>query len=175
MFSGVCPARFGVHEFCSVVLGCWWTPYTTGPCSQWCRFLTGGVFSVTLRIVDLWQYCVRMLHKIRCNPMYFLYMELYQCRMCQCWLHAVLWYSYSAHRYSYSPPRCRISQHRKPLFSSRCPCGTILLTLYLMVCDWRVSRAGPMLIYWHDLSCSNRTLKKIMIILLSGSSSYFSE
>ena len=31
------------------------------------RFLTGGVFSVTLLIVDLWQYCMCMPYKIRCN------------------------------------------------------------------------------------------------------------
>ena len=32
-----------------------------------------------------------------------------------------------------------------PLFSSQCHCGTILLTVYSMMWDCRVSRAGPML------------------------------
>ena len=34
------------------------------------------------------------------------------------------------------------------LIPSQCPSGTILLTPYLMVWDWRVSRAGTMLFYW---------------------------
>ena len=37
------------------------------------------------------------------------------------------------------------------LSPSRCPSGTILLTPYSMVWDWRVSRAGPMLLYWPKL------------------------
>ena len=37
------------------------------------------------------------------------------------------------------------------LFLSQCPCGTILLTLYSMVFDLRVSRAGLMLFYWPKL------------------------
>ena len=37
------------------------------------------------------------------------------------------------------------------LFSSRCPSGTVLLTPYSMAWDWRVSRAGPMLLYWPKL------------------------
>ena len=35
-------------------------------------------------------------------------------------------------------PSCRL------LFPSQCLCGTIFLTLYSIVWDWRVSRAGPM-------------------------------
>ena len=38
-----------------------------------------------------------------------------------------------------------------PLFSSQCPCGTTLLTLYSIVWDWRVSIAGPMRFYWPKL------------------------
>ena len=37
------------------------------------------------------------------------------------------------------------------LCSSLCLFGTILVTLCLMVWDWRVSRAEPMLSCWHDL------------------------
>ena len=36
-------------------------------------------------------------------------------------------------------------------FPSQCPCGTILLTLYSMVWDWRVSCAGPILFCWPKL------------------------
>ena len=37
------------------------------------------------------------------------------------------------------------------LCPSRCLFGTILVTLCLMVWDWRVLRAEPMLSCWHDL------------------------
>ena len=37
------------------------------------------------------------------------------------------------------------------LCPSLCLFGTILVTLCLMVWDWRVSRAEPMLSCWHDL------------------------
>ena len=39
----------------------------------------------------------------------------------------------------------------EPLCPSRCLFGTILVTLCLMLWDWRVSRAEPMLSCWHDL------------------------
>ena len=38
-----------------------------------------------------------------------------------------------------------------PLFTSQCPCGTFFLTPYSIMCDCRVLRAGPMLIYWLKL------------------------
>ena len=38
-----------------------------------------------------------------------------------------------------------------PLFSCQCSLGTILLILYSIVLDWRVSRPGPMLFYWPEL------------------------
>ena len=37
------------------------------------------------------------------------------------------------------------------LFPSQCPSGSIFLTLYSMVWDWRVSRAGSMLSYFPQL------------------------
>ena len=37
------------------------------------------------------------------------------------------------------------------LFTSRCLSGTILLTPYSIVWDRRVSRAGPMILYWPKL------------------------
>ena len=55
-----------------------------------------------------------------------------------------------AHRHAYAPPRCRTSQHRRT-FIPQGPSGTILLTQYSMVWDWRVSKSGPMLLYWPKL------------------------
>ena len=52
---------------------------------------------------------------------------------------------------------CKVLQPQEPcspaglLFPSRCPSGTILLKPYSMVWVWRVSRAGPMLLYWPKL------------------------
>ena len=53
------------------------------------RFLTGGVKSVTLLIVDPWQYCVCCIISgvTRCTLLMVLYLD----RMCQWRLHAVLW------------------------------------------------------------------------------------
>ena len=56
-----------------------------------------------------------------------------------------------AHRYTYAQPRCRTLQYSRILIPFWCPSGTILLALFLMVWHWRVSRAGPMLLYWHKL------------------------
>ena len=39
----------------------------------------------------------------------------------------------------------------EPLCPSLCLFGTILVTLCLMMSDWRVSGAEPMLSCWHDL------------------------
>ena len=78
-----------------------------------------------------------------------LFMVLYLDRMCQCGLHAVLWMHIGTliiHRLAAEP--CSIAGL---LFPSRCSSGTILLTPYSMVWDWRVSRAGPMLLYWPKL------------------------
>ena len=56
------------------------------------------------------------------------------------------------HRYSYAPPRCRTSQYHMTFFPSQSLSGTIWLTPYLMVWDWRVSREDPMPFCWP--SCS---------------------
>ena len=57
-----------------------------------------------------------------------------------------------AHRYTFAPPRCRTSQYAGLLFPSHYLSGTIWLTPYSMVWDWRVSRASPMPFCWP--SCS---------------------
>ena len=83
-----------------------------------------------------------MLYKIRCIPMHPL-MVLYLCHICQCGLHAALWWHIGIlMRLFAAEPRSTTW----PLFSSQCPCGPILLTQYSMVAG-----AGPMLIYWPKL------------------------
>ena len=84
-----------------------------------------------------------MLYKIRCNPVHP-FIVLYLDHMCQCGLHAVLWSHIGTlmHRLAAEP-----RSTARLLFTSRCPSGTIFLTQYSMVRDWRVSRAGPMLFY----------------------------
>ena len=110
------------------------------------RFLTGVCLSVTLLIVDPWQSCVFFIRSgaTRCTILMVLYLD----HMCQCVLHAVLWSHIGPlmHRLS-AEPRSTAGL----LFPSRCPSGTILLTQYSMVWDWRVSRAGPMPFYWPKL------------------------
>ena len=134
-----------VLEYCSVV---WCSAADThlklldrAVCGA--RFLTGGVFDCDIshrRSVAV----LCMLYKIRCN-LCTLLMVLYLDRMCQRGLHAVLWtyIGILMHRLAAEP--CITAGL---LFPSRCPSGTILLTPYSMVWDWRVSRAGPMLFYW---------------------------
>ena len=106
-------------------------------------FLTGGVFECDIahrRSVAV----LCMLFKIGCNPM-TLSMVLHLCRICQCWLHEVLWSRIGI--LIAGEPRSITG----PLFPSQCPCETILLTLYSIEWDWLVSRAGPMLFYWPKL------------------------
>ena len=110
-------------------------------------FLTVGVSSsVTFLIVDPWQSSVCFIRSgvTRCTLLMMLYLDL----MCQCWLHAVLWSHIGTllHRLAAEP--CSTAGL---LFPSRCPSGTILLAPYSLVWDWRVSRAGPMLLYWPKL------------------------
>ena len=72
-------------------------------------------------------------------------MVLYLDRMCQCWLHAALWSHISTLMQRLAAEPCSTAGL---LFPSWCPSGTILLTPYLIVWDWQVSRTGPMLLYW---------------------------
>ena len=104
------------------------------------RFLTGGVFECDIahcRSVAV--LCI--LYKIRCNPMHPLNDALPG-------LYVPVGVT---HRYTYAPPRCRTSQYRRTFVSLSVSSGTILLTPYSMVWDWRVSRAGPILFYWPKL------------------------
>ena len=75
-------------------------------------------------------------------------MVLYLERMCQHVLHVVLWSHIGTLMHRLTAEPCSTAGLS---FPSRCPSGTILLTPYLLVWDWQVSRAGPMLLYWPKL------------------------
>ena len=93
---------------CSVVLGCRYTPLTTGPCNQWCKFYTCLSLSVTLLIVGVWQY----------------YLFCIRSGATLCTLFMVLYFTVMvAHRYTYAPPRGRTSQYRRT-------CIPLSVTLY---------------------------------------------
>ena len=132
---------------CGVLFDCRYTPYATGQCSQWCQFFNYGVFECDLAHRHLWQYyvCCKRSGVTRGTP----FMVLFLCRMCRCGLHASL----GSHigtlmRHLAAEPRSIAGL----LFPFQYLCGTFLITPYSMVWDWRVSRAGPMSLYWP--SCS---------------------
>ena len=137
-----------VLEYCSAV---WCSVADTHlkllDCAVSCaRLLTGGVFKCAIahrRSVAV--QC--MLYKIRCNPMYLLNDALPGSYVPVLVTPGAL----VAHRYTSAPPRCRTSQYRRTFVPSQRPSGTILLTPFSMVWDWRVSRAGPMLFSWPKL------------------------
>ena len=102
-------------------------------------FLTGGVFEGDIAhrqsVVVL-----SMLYKsgvTQCTLLMVLYLDC----MCQCGLYAVLWsHIGTLMRLLIAEPRSTAGL----LFPSQWPSGTILLTPYSMVYDWRVSIAWPM-------------------------------
>ena len=79
------------------------------------RFLTGGVFSVTL-LIDPWQSCVCFIRSgvIRCTLLMVLYLD----RMCQRGLHAVLWSHIGRLMHRLAAEPCSTAGL---LFPSRCP------------------------------------------------------
>ena len=135
-----------VLEYCSVV---WCSAADThlkllDQAVSGAQFLTGGVFECD--IFDPWQSCVCFIRSgvTRCTLLMVLYLD----RMCQRELHAVLWSQIGTLMHPLAAEPCSTAGL---LFLSQCPSGTILLTLYSMVWDWRVSRAVPMLLYWPKL------------------------
>ena len=107
MLSGLFLSRFGVL-FCSLVPSGRYITLTTGPCCQRCQFLTGGAFGSYIahrRSVAV----LRMLSKIRCNPMNPLYGALPE-------PYVTLRATRSAmigHRYTYASPRCKTSHYHR--------------------------------------------------------------
>ena len=109
MLSGFCPASFGV-EYCSAV---WCSAADThlkllDRAVSGARFLNGVCLSVTLLIVDLWQFCVcfKRLDVTWCTLLMVLYLDC----MCQV---RVTRGALVAHRYTYAPPRCRTLQYSR--------------------------------------------------------------
>ena len=96
--------------------------------------------SVTLNIVNRWQYyvCCMLLGETKCTL--FIVLWLINRCMCQCGLHVVHW--------SHICILQNLAVYRSTFIPFLFFCGTILLTLCSMVWDWRVSRAGPMFFYW---------------------------
>ena len=101
-----------VLEYCSAV---WCSAADThlkllvrAVCGAW--FLTGGVFVLTLLIVDPWQSChLCMLYKIRCKAMHPLNVALPGPYVPERVTHGAL----VAHRYTYAPPRCKTLQYSR--------------------------------------------------------------
>ena len=88
-----------------------------------------------------------MLYKIRCNLVHVLIGALPG-------LHVPVQVTRGAlvaHLYTYAPPRCRTSQHRRTFISLSVFLWNDLATPYSNVWDWRVSRAGLVLSYWPKL------------------------
>ena len=88
---------------------------------------------MTLLIIDLWQ-CFVCMYKIMCNPMHPLSGALPGPYVPVQVTHGVLVANRGIlMRHLAAEPRSAAGL----LFSSLCPSGTILLTLYSMVWDWR--------------------------------------
>ena len=111
------------------------------------QFLTGGVFECDIsHRRSMAVLC--MLYKITCNPVHPLngalpgpYVPVRVTRG-----------TLVAHRYTYAPPRWRALQYIRTFIPFSVPLWNDLADLRCsMVCDWRVSRAGPMLLYWPKL------------------------
>ena len=130
---------------CSMVFGCQYTPKLLDRVVSGACFLTGSVFESDIahrRTVSV--LCV--LYKIRCNPMHPLYGALPTCALC-----ASAGYTWcfggtsvcTLMRFLAAEPHSTA----EPLFTCQYLCGTILLSLYSMVWDWQVSRAGPIIFY----------------------------
>ena len=117
---------------------------------------------MTFLIVDLWQSCVCFIRSgvNQCTLLMVLYLDF----MCQHGLHAVLMSHIGTLMHHLAAEPCSTAGLLSP---SRCPSGTILLTLYLMVWDWLVSRAGPMLLYWPKLLYPYNSLLLFSLFLLS--------
>ena len=109
-------------------------------------FELGVCLNVTFLIVDLWQSCVCFIRSglTLCTLLMVLSLD----RMCQRGLHVMLWLHIGTLMHHLAAEPCSTAGVLLPF---RCPSGTILLTPFLMVWDWRVSRAGPLLLYWPKL------------------------
>ena len=94
-------------------------------------------------------------------------MVAYLSRILQCVLYWVLWFHIGILLSLLSAER---RSSAGLLFPSEYLCGTIMQTLYSMVFDWRVLRAGPMLFYWHKLivPCVSSTIFPCIFFFSAG-------
>ena len=107
----------------------------------------GPIIKKSTNIVDLWQCCICCTRSGVIRSTHFV--ELYLCLMCQSGLHLVLWPHIGIlMRLPAAEPRSIAGL----LFPSQYLSGTIWLTKYSMMWDWRGSREGPMPFCWP--SCS---------------------
>ena len=100
-------------------------------------FLTGGVFECDIvhrRSVTV----LCMLYKIRCNQMHPLCGALPGCAVYASEGYKRCYGRTSLFLFAYSAQNLAVQQD---FYLPLCPFGMISLTLYSMVCDWRVSRA----------------------------------
>ena len=85
-------------------------------------------WTATLPLDDLWQ-CYACYLKQRITRQFL-------CRMCRCLLFVLLWLLIYICRHSFAHPRClELLTGVGPLWPSQCLCGTLLMTLCLMVWD----------------------------------------
>ena len=130
------------------------------------RFLTGCVFECGLehrRSVAV----LCMLYKIRCNLMHPLYGSLPDPYVPVSATHGAV----IVHRYTYAPPRCRTSQYRRTFIPLSVSLWNNMVTLYSMVWDWRISRAGLIPFYWR--SCSVHVCLVLFLFSISLLSFYW--
>ena len=113
--------------------------------------LTGGVFECDHAHRRQYYVCCTRSGVTRCT----LFVVLFLCRMCRCWLHAVLWSHIGTLMRLLAAEPLSIAGL---LFPCQCLCGTIMVTPCSMVWDWRVSRAGSMPFYWPSCSLTFRLL-----------------
>ena len=122
MLSGFLSCQFwSIFLHCCALLPMYSTPWTTGPCSQWCHFLTGGVFECVIthrRTVAV----LCMVYKISCNPMHLLNGALPGLYVpvrvtCGLWSHIGMVMRRLA---------AEVRSIAGLLFTSQCPSGTIL-------------------------------------------------
>ena len=114
------------------------------------RFQTGGVFECDISHRSVAVLC--MLYKIRCTQGYHLNGALpgpyVPARVTRGAIHGCTSVHLCTASLQNLAEPCSIAGL---LFHFRYPSGTILLAPFSMVWDWRVSRAGPMLLYWPKL------------------------
>ena len=139
MLSRFCLARFGVL-FCSLAADTHLKLLDRAVSGA--RFLTGGVFECDIshrRSVAV----LCMLYKIRCNPVHPLYGALPGPYVPARVKRGAL----VAQRYTCAPPRCRTLPYSTTFIALSVSLWNDLANPEFDDYDWRVSKAGPMLLY----------------------------